>query len=247
MAELANILAQVKANEIAQNEFALANQINASLPPVPQIDEDTQRLLAAFLQFCASANVRHHPAAPATCAMFLLSQARVGVAPERIAAAAQAIELLHDHYGLANPIQTRAARWALEQVLPPIEAPRSWPAAEKAQFAHLPVQIRNVIATREQDREKTLRRSQNETAELRRLFKTAAEIKTVDTSNEKDDTTMAKKEGYEQGVGPYSKNDVKMTREPDKGYVKPKDITSKVDPSWSRTDGFSAKLDKGGE
>jgi hypothetical protein len=56
-----------------------------------------------------------------------------------------------------------------------------------------------------------------------------------------------KKEGYEQGVGPYSKNDVKMTRQPDKGYVAPKDISKNVDPSWSRTEGFSAKLDKGGE
>ena len=185
MGQLNDLLQQAKLNEIIQNETALANQINASLPPA-RIDDETQRLLAPFVQWCASANVRHLPAAPATCATFILSQSTVGVAPERIAATAQAIELLHDHYGQSNPIQTRAARWALEQVLPQTDAPRSWPAAEKAQFAHLPVQIRNVIANREQDREKTLRRAQNEAGELRRLIKTAAEIKPVETSNEKD-------------------------------------------------------------
>jgi hypothetical protein len=29
------------------------------------------------------------------------------------------------------------------------------------------------------------------------------------------------------------------------GYPKPVDISKRVDPSWRRTDGFSAKLDKG--
>jgi hypothetical protein len=28
-------------------------------------------------------------------------------------------------------------------------------------------------------------------------------------------------------------------------YSKPVDISNRVDPSWKRTDGFSAKLDKG--
>jgi hypothetical protein len=57
---------------------------------------------------------------------------------------------------------------------------------------------------------------------------------------------MAKKQGHERGVGPYAKNDVKLTRdESGLGYPKPVDISRRVDPSWKRTDGFSAKLDKG--
>jgi hypothetical protein len=57
---------------------------------------------------------------------------------------------------------------------------------------------------------------------------------------------MAKaKEGHEKGVGPYSKNDVKLTRdESGLGYPKPVSILNKVDPSHKRNDGFSAKLDK---
>jgi hypothetical protein len=134
--------------------------------------------------------VHHLPATPATCAAFILSQHKVGFAAERIAGEARAIELLHDHYGLANPLQTRAARWALEQVLK-IEAPRSWPKEEKEMFAHLPTQIRNIIANREQNREKTLRQLQNETARIRRL-QADAETKTADNT-EKESTNGEEK------------------------------------------------------
>jgi hypothetical protein len=35
-----------------------------------------------------------------------------------------------------------------------------------------------------------------------------------------------------------------LTRQPDQGYPKPRDISKRVDPSAARSDGFSAKLDK---
>jgi hypothetical protein len=117
---------------------------------------------------------------------FILNQAKVGVAPERIAAEAQAIELLHDQCGLANPMQTRAARFALEQVLK-IEPPRSWPKEEKAMFAHLPVQIRHIITARENDRERALRRAQNSYADAKRRLQAAPEeTKSVEDTNGKD-------------------------------------------------------------
>jgi hypothetical protein len=59
---------------------------------------------------------------------------------------------------------------------------------------------------------------------------------------------MAKKEGHEKGVGPYAggDKDSKVRRDSSgRGYHAPKDISNRVDPSWKRTDGFSAKLDKG--
>jgi hypothetical protein len=199
LAQLSDMLAQVRANEIAQNEAALANQIAAQLPQPPELDEQTQLLLVPFVQWCGSVGARHLPAAPTTCAMFILNQAKVGVAPERIAAEAQAIEHLHDHYNQANPLQTRAARFALEQVLK-IEAPRSWPKEEKAMFMHLPVQIRHIVSRREADRERTLRNGQNRYAaamkelEAQRLLKTAADPKPVEVNNEKDVQEHAKED-----------------------------------------------------
>jgi hypothetical protein len=187
MAQLSEMLAQVRANEIAQNEAALFNQIAAQLPQPPELDEQTQLLLVSILQWCGSVGVRHLPAVPTTCAMYVLNQAKVGVAPERIAAEAQAIEKLHDQYNLANPLQTRAARWALDQVLK-IESPRSWPKADKELFKTLPVQIRNIITARENDRERTLRRGQNEVAELKKLLRLQADAEPKAAEQQKEDS-----------------------------------------------------------
>lgn len=68
MAQLANLIAQVKANETAQNELAIANKINAQLPQPPELDEHTQLLLVPFVQAAALAFVisQQHPR-PAQC------------------------------------------------------------------------------------------------------------------------------------------------------------------------------------
>jgi hypothetical protein len=163
MAQLSELIQQAKWDELARNEVELAKQINARLPQPPQLDIDTQTILAPFVRWCEALNVRHLPALPTTCASYVLAQAKIGVAPEHIVGECQAIEALHDLVGAANPMQTRAARWALDQVLK-IEPPRSWPQAEKEQFKTLPTQIRHVIANREKDRERTLRRGQNQYA-----------------------------------------------------------------------------------
>jgi hypothetical protein len=49
--------------------------------------------------------------------------------------------------------------------LPPIEAPRSWTKDEKERWQALPRETQEYIASREQDREREVRRSQNEAAE----------------------------------------------------------------------------------
>jgi hypothetical protein len=49
--------------------------------------------------------------------------------------------------------------------LPPIEAPRSWTKEEKEEFATYPREAQEKIARREQERDATIRRSQNESAE----------------------------------------------------------------------------------
>lgn len=55
-----------------------------------------------------------------------------------------------------------------EETLPPIEPPRSWTKEQKAEFSNLPRVAQEVISQREQDRETTLRRGQNELAEQRK-------------------------------------------------------------------------------
>ena len=243
MAQLADALASVRLNEIAQAESLITSHLAALLPPVSELDEETQRHLPPFINWCASANVRHAPAAPAICAAFFLNQARVGVAPERIAAEARAIELLHDHYGLANPIQTRAARWALDRVLPAVEPPRSWTKDEKEEFSTFPRSAQEKIARREKDRETTLRRGQNSIAEMRkRLQEQMPESKSAEPKEENE--MGKKKEGHELGVGEFSKNDVTMTRQPAK-FDPGRDISKTVERNADQDAGFSGKLTSG--
>ena len=151
----------------------------------------------------------------------------LGIPRDKISAALSAIEALHNAASLGNPIATPIVRSATSAST--IEPPRSWAKNEKKLFTELPVEIQIVVARREKDRETQLRRGQNELAEMKKLLRlqTAPDnAKTVELNNE--EIPMAKKEGYEKGVGPYSQNDVKMTRQPAK-FDPGKDISKKVD------------------
>ncbi len=55
-----------------------------------------------------------------------------------------------------------------EETLPPIDPPRSWTKAEKERFNSLPRETQEYLHTREQERDRDLRRSQNEAADLRK-------------------------------------------------------------------------------
>jgi hypothetical protein len=130
-------------------------------------------------------------------------------------------------------------RYAIQN-LTNIEPPRSWTNAEKLEFAALPPEIQAALARREADREKAMRQSQNEAAELRKQV-TATANKPAETEKEKDD--MAKTEGWQKGEGPYSKSDdVKLKQIPEPSS-RGRDISRTVDANANRTDGFSAKLD----
>jgi hypothetical protein len=58
---------------------------------------------------------------------------------------------------------------------PPIEPPRSWTKAEKERFQSLPRETQEYLHTREQERERDFRRSQNELAEQRNAVKAERE------------------------------------------------------------------------
>jgi hypothetical protein len=58
-----------------------------------------------------------------------------------------------------------------QEALEPIDPPRSWTQAEKERFQSLPRETQEYLHTREQEREREFRRSQNEIAEERKLPK----------------------------------------------------------------------------
>jgi hypothetical protein len=256
LAKLADAIRHINAQENARELDANELAITKCFPPPPELSPEAQQLLIPFVQWAEAQRVRALPARPCSVAAFAQWQKDLGVPKEKISATLSAIESLHFAASLGNPIATPIVRTITAAST--IEPPRSWTKDEKQLFTGLPVEIQAVIARRERDRETQLRRAQNEAGELRRLFKTAAETKPVETNDEKemqmsylDRFKRSPKKGDEsEWNSPQGSDDMgrdKLVRQPDKGYPKPVDILKKVDPSWERTEGFSAKLDKGKE
>jgi hypothetical protein len=148
-----------------ENERTLA----ARLPqqPKPALSADLHARWDRFTHWCRKQVVRELPAKPTTVAAYLQDEIAGGMDVQHALALLAAIEASHDAVGLSNPVRTAAVRQVLDGVVK-VDPPRSWPAADKAEFALLPPEIREVIAKREQERDRALRRAQNELAESKK-------------------------------------------------------------------------------
>jgi hypothetical protein len=179
---LSSEIERAKIADFDRNEKTLAVKLAEALPPLAsELDGATLRRLQVFVSFCNDNGIRYCPARPATVAAFILAQVGNGEIQDRVLELIAAIELLHDKHGLANPVATGIARRALGHVSK-IEPPRSWLAHEKLLFLSLPPDIQAPITRRDNDREKVMRRLQNETAELRR--QAGAETNPTDAKKE---------------------------------------------------------------
>jgi hypothetical protein len=189
MAQLADMLAAAKANEIAQAEAEIAS----CFAPPPKVTPEAQDRLAPFLAWCEQQRVRACPARPTSVAAYAQYQQDQGISRQLIAERLDAIVTLHNAAGMGNPVATPVVRTVTGGST--IDPPRSWDAEGRAAWAQLPPDVQSVIAARERDRETTLRRGQNELAEMKKLIRlqAAAETKTADNTKE---NTMAKKEGW---------------------------------------------------
>jgi hypothetical protein len=181
--ELAQAIRQVNERELDANEAALAS----CFPPPPKMSPEAQQQVVPFIQWTEAQRVRPLPAKPCTVAAFAQWQRDLGVPREKINATLAAISALHIAASVGDPVATPTVR--MITAASTIEAPRSWDKDAKHRFAELPVELQRVVAARERDRERELRRAQNTAAEaaaeVRRLLKTAAETKPVVT-NEKE-------------------------------------------------------------
>jgi hypothetical protein len=140
-------------------------------------------LQQAFTKWCAENGVRHCPARPTTCAMFLLSGA---LEHEQMLDALSAISKLHTQFNLACPTTTPPVRAVLEMTLN--EAPpRSWKKDEQELWVFLPADIRFAISRRQRDFDKEIRRCQNETAELRKKYAVEKQDETIEPINRPGD------------------------------------------------------------
>ena len=124
------------------------------------------RLRAApmFARWCELNGISSCPAAPAAVAKFVADCASLGI--ERLWPAVQEISKAHIALGLADPTLGGEAASAVNGVAG-ISSPRSWPDDHKQRFQSLPYDLQVYVAAHEEQREKALRRAQNEAAAAR--------------------------------------------------------------------------------
>ncbi|MBR0814926.1 hypothetical protein JQ544_25580 [Bradyrhizobium diazoefficiens] len=129
-----------------------------------------------FVRWCELNGVTACPASPSSVARFVTDCAALGMS--RLWPAVQDISRMHVSLGLADPTLGGAAANAISAVAA-ISAPRSWPASFKQRFTALPYDIQIHLAAHETQRERALRRAQNDAA-LARQKLAAREAETKD-------------------------------------------------------------------
>jgi len=137
------------------------------------------RVAPMFTKWCELNGLSPCPAAPAHVARFVADCAPLGI--ERLWPAIQDISRLHISAGFADPTLGGLAAKAIGD-LAGIQPPRSWPGSQRERFKSLPYDLQVYLAAHEAQREKALRRAQNEAASARQ--KLAAHLKNETRLNE---------------------------------------------------------------
>jgi hypothetical protein len=148
------------------NEQRIAAQIRPAVPKY-YLDSEALMYLRHWAAYCKSVGVKFCPAMPSSVAAFIRTESAAGVPAERIMAALEAIMKLHDNEGMPNPVSCAAPRNELLRILTP-EPPRSWNRTEKLAWPLLPPEVQAALGRMEHEREKVIRRYQNEMAACRK-------------------------------------------------------------------------------
>jgi len=138
-----------------------------------------------FARWCELNGVTACPATPVSVARFVTDCASLGM--ERLWPAVQDISRMHVSLGLADPTLGGPVASAISTIAA-VAPPRSWPGSFMQRFRALPYDIQLQLASHESQRERALRRAQNEAASVRQKL-AAFEAKMKEEKTSGDQTT----------------------------------------------------------
>lgn len=118
-----------------------------------------------FERWCLINNHQPFGASPAIVTKFVNDIAPMGIAA--VWEAVQEVARMHYTHGLSSPCDGGPVAAAINE-LAGIAPPRSWPRDEQIRFKSLPYDMQLIISKREADRDKEIRRLQQEFAALRK-------------------------------------------------------------------------------
>jgi hypothetical protein len=133
-------------------------------PLLAALAQARRRAAPMFTKWCELNGISACPAAPSDVAKFVTDCAALGI--ERLWPAVQEISKMHAALGLADPTLGGAAAAAIDAVAG-VTPPRSWPSDQKLRFKALPYDLQIYVGAHEAQREKAIRRAQNEAAGAR--------------------------------------------------------------------------------
>lgn len=144
------------------------------------------RAAPMFARWCGLRGIHPWPVAPADVARFIADCATLGI--ERLWPALQDVSRAHVCLGLADPTLGGAVADAISDIAG-IGPPRSWPNDRKRRFKSLPYDLQVYVAAHEAQREKALRRAQNEAAALRQKLAAGQQRPTLNSEGNHSDET----------------------------------------------------------
>jgi hypothetical protein len=169
-------------------------------PVLAALAQARMRAAPMFARWCELNGIRLCPAAPADIAKFVADCASLGI--ERLWPAVQEISAMHSSLGLADPTLGGVVAAAIGDV-GGIDPPRCWPDDRKRRFRSLPYDVQVYIAAHEAQREKVLRRAQNEAAAVRRKLAAVQKASAQQTQTERSEGIAADEpKGHE--VNPHA-------------------------------------------
>jgi hypothetical protein len=133
-------------------------------PVLAALAQARMRAAPMFAKWCELNGLSACPAAPVAVARFVADCAALGI--ERLWPAVQEISKMHAALGLADPTLGGVVADAVDRVAG-VSPPRSWPDDRKLRFKALPYDLQVYVAAHEAQREKAIRRAQNEAAGAR--------------------------------------------------------------------------------
>jgi hypothetical protein len=136
----------------------------ATNPLLAALAQARRRAAPMFGKWCEINGVSACPAAPADVVRFVNDCAALGI--ERLWPAVQEISNMHAAVGMADPTLGGVTAAAIDKIAG-VAPPRAWPGEKKLRFRTLPYDLQLFVAAHEIQREKAIRRAQNEAASAR--------------------------------------------------------------------------------
>jgi hypothetical protein len=151
-------------------------------PVLAALAQARMRAAPMFARWCELNGASWCPAAPVDVAKFVTDCASLGI--ERLWPAVQDISKAHVSLGLADPTLGGVAAAAISNVAG-VSPPRSWPNERTRRFRSLPYDVQVYLASHEEQRDRAVRRAQNEAAVARQKLMAGERSQTAITEGAK--------------------------------------------------------------